>query len=169
MGTSSQHEPLLFLTDEQLLEGIEAMFFAYRGFTSDPDIILQDYDYGRAHHRAIHFINRYEGITVNGLLKILGVRKQSLNRVLRALVKDGHVEARVGEKDRRERCLFLTTKGLDFEERLSFAQRQRMRAAYKAAGQEAVQGFRIVLENIMDEDMKALSQLPTTKATMSWG
>ena len=54
-------ESLLFLTDEQLRQGIEAMFFAYRGFTADPDRILEKYNYGRAHHRAMHFINRVPG------------------------------------------------------------------------------------------------------------
>ncbi|MDE3080962.1 MAG: MarR family transcriptional regulator, partial [Paracoccaceae bacterium] len=76
-------ESLLFLTDEQLRKGIEAMFFAYRGFTADPDRILERYEYGRAHHRAMHFIHRSPGTTVNNLLSILGVTKQSLNRVLR--------------------------------------------------------------------------------------
>ncbi|MCP5076117.1 MAG: MarR family transcriptional regulator, partial [Rhodobacteraceae bacterium] len=65
-------ENLLFLTDDQLLQGIELMFFAYRGFTSDPDRILENYTYGRAHHRAIHFIHRRPGTTVNNLLDILG-------------------------------------------------------------------------------------------------
>lgn len=55
---AAQGENLLFLTDEQLRKGIEAMFFAYRGFTADPDRILAQYGYGRAHHRAVHFINR---------------------------------------------------------------------------------------------------------------
>ena len=89
-------ETLLFLTDEQLRKGIEAMFFAYRGFTADPDRILEGMDYGRAHHRAIHFIHRSPGTTVNNLLSILGVTKQSLNRVLRTLIEDGLVESRVG-------------------------------------------------------------------------
>ena len=75
---ASSGENLLFLTDEQLRRGIEAMFFAYRGFTADPDRILENYAYGRAHHRAIHFINRSPGTTVNNLLTILGVTKQSL-------------------------------------------------------------------------------------------
>ena len=61
-------ETLLFLTDEQLRRGIEAMFFAYRGFTADPDRILEKHGYGRAHHRAIHFINREPGLTVTTLL-----------------------------------------------------------------------------------------------------
>jgi DNA-binding MarR family transcriptional regulator len=147
-------ESLLFLTDEQLRKGIEAMFFAYRGFTADPDRILEGMDYGRAHHRAIHFIHRSPGTTVSNLLTILGVTKQSLNRVLRSLIDDGLVEARVGKADKRERNLYLTPKGQELERQLSDAQRARMRAAYRAAGPAAVQGFRTVLEAMMDPEMR---------------
>jgi DNA-binding MarR family transcriptional regulator len=147
-------ESLLFLTDDQLRRGIEAMFFAYRGFTADPDRILQDYGYGRAHHRAIHFINRTPGTTVNNLLSILGVTKQSLNRVLRTLVEDDLVDSRVGTRDKRERHLFLTPKGAGLERELSEAQRNRMRDAYRAAGPEAVAGFRTVLEQMMNQEMR---------------
>ncbi len=147
-------EALLFLTDEQLRKGIEAMFFAYRGFTADPDRILADHDYGRAHHRALHFINRMPGTTVTNLLAILGVTKQSLNRVLRTLIADGLVESRVGRSDRRERNLHLTDAGAALERRLSAAQRARMRAAYRAAGPEAVAGFRQVLEAMMDDEIR---------------
>lgn len=147
-------ESLLFLTDEQLRKGIEAMFFAYRAFTADPDRILEGMDYGRAHHRAIHFIHRAPGLTVTNLLTILGVTKQSLNRVLRSLIDDGLVEARVGRSDKRERNLFLTAKGAELERTLSDAQRARMRAAYRAAGPVAVQGFRTVLEAMMDPEMR---------------
>ena len=147
-------ESLLFLTDEQLRKGIEAMFFAYRGFTADPDRILELRGYGRAHHRAIHFIHRSPGTTVNNLLDILGVTKQSLNRVLRKLVEDGFVDSRVGSKDRRERNLYLTEEGQTFERELSDAQRARMRDAFRSVGPEAVQGFRHVLEAMMDSDMR---------------
>jgi len=147
-------ESLLFLTDEQLRQGIEAMFFAYRGFTADPDRILAELAYGRAHHRAIHFINRSPGTTVNNLLSILGVTKQSLNRVLRTLIGDGLVISKVGELDKRERHLYLTDQGAALEAELSDAQRARMRAAYKEAGPEAVQGFKKVLEAMMDADMR---------------
>jgi DNA-binding MarR family transcriptional regulator len=153
-GTKPGGESLLFLTDEQLRKGIEAMFFAYRAFTADPDRILENYEYGRAHHRAIHFINRQPGLTVNMLLSLLGVTKQSLNRVLRTLVEDGLVEARVGRRDKRERHLFLTEKGAALERDLSEAQRTRMRAAYRAAGPVAVAGFRQVLEAMMDPDLR---------------
>jgi len=147
-------ESLLFLTDDQLLQGIELMFFAYRGFTSDPDKILENHTYGRAHHRAIHFVHRQPGTTVNNLLDILGVTKQSLNRVLRQLVDDGLIDSRVGERDRRERHLYLTETGVALESELSATQRKRMREAYKAAGPDAVQGFRTVMENIMDAKMR---------------
>lgn len=143
-----------FTADEQLRQGIEAMFFAYRGFTADPDRILADMLYGRAHHRAIHFIARTPGTTVNNLLNTLGVTKQSLNRVLRKLVTDGFVEISQGTRDRRERHLSLTAEGVMLEQKLSAAQRQRMRAAYRQAGPEAVTGFRKVLEAMMDDDMR---------------
>jgi len=141
-------EGLLFLTDEQLQQGIEGMFFAYRGFTADPDRILEelnrdrDQNYGRA-----------PGTTVKNLLEILGVTKQSLNRVLRTLMEDGLVESKVGGSDRRERHLFLTEAGADLERQLSDVQRARMRDAYRAAGPEAVRGFRQVLEAMMDKEL----------------
>ena len=145
---------LLFLTDEQLRKGIEAMYFAYRGFTADPDRILEQRGYGRAHHRALHFIHRSPGTTVNNLLSILGVTKQSLNRVLRTLIDEGLLEARVGALDKRERHLHLTAAGATLERDLSEVQRERMRGAYREVGPEAVRGFRMVLEAMMDPDMR---------------
>lgn len=151
-ATRSEH--LLFLTDDQLRQGIELMFFAYRGFTADPDRILEARGYGRAHHRAIHFINRRPGLTVNELLDVLGVTKQSLNRVLRQLIDDGLVESRVGAKDRRQRNLHLTEAGRDLEQELSSAQQRRMRTAFSNAGPEAVHGFRRVMEQMIDPELR---------------
>jgi len=153
-GGQGGGEALLFLTDEQLRKGIEAMFFAYRGFTADPDRILEKHGFGRAHHRAIHFIGRSPGTSVNNLLSILGVTKQSLNRVLRALIEAELVDSRVGRRDKRERHLFLTPAGEALERELSDAQRARMRAAYRAAGAQAVAGFRTVLEAMMDAEQR---------------
>lgn len=164
-GTAGGGEALLYLTDEQLRQGIEAMFFAYRGFTADPDRILADMSYGRAHHRAVHFINRAPGTTVNNLLRILGVTKQSLNRVLRSLIEDGLVESRVGTQDKRERHLYLTEAGQALEQKLSDAQRERMRAAYRDAGPDAVAGFRKVLEAMMDADMRRAYKQLKDKST----
>ena len=155
-STAARGDNLLFLTDDQLRKGIEAMFFAYRGFTADPDRILGDRGYGRAHHRALHFINRAPGTTVNNLLAILGVTKQSLNRVLRTLIEDGLVAQHVGARDKRERNLYLTEEGAALERDLSEAQRRRMRAAFRTVGPEAVSGFRRVLEQMMDDDSRRM-------------
>ena len=154
MDDGAQAGSLLFLTDEQIGRGIEAMFFAYRGFTADPDRILAERGYGRAHHRALHFVARTPGIRVADLLAILGVTKQSLNRVLRALAAGGLVEARVGRRDRRERHLHLTPEGAELERALSAAQRARMRAAYREAGPDAVRGFRAVLEAMTEPELR---------------
>lgn len=150
----TRSEQLLFLTDDQLRQGIELMFFAYRGFTADPDRILAERDYGRAHHRAIHFINRRPGLTVNELLELLAVTKQSLNRVLGRLMEDGLVDSRIGLRDRRQRHLHLTEAGRELEQELSGAQRRRMRAAFSTAGPEAVAGFRKVLEAMIDPELR---------------
>ena len=142
---------LRYLTDEQLRQGIELMFFAYRAFTRDPDDILREHGYGRAHHRALHFIGAGHARTVTELIDILGVTKQSLNRVLRDLLENDLVERGVGETDRRQRPLALTEKGAELERRLAEAQRGRVRRAFREAGPEAVAGFRQVLERMLDD------------------
>lgn len=140
----------LFLREEELRRGIELMFYAYREFTSEPDRILAEIGFGRAHHRAVYFIGRYPGITVSELLGILRITKQSLSRVLSQLLEQGYVSQARGKRDQRQRLLTLTEKGRALEERLTDTQRRRFAAAYKAAGAEAVAGFRAVLAGIMD-------------------
>ena len=145
----SGEQELLFLTDEQLRNGIEAMYFAYRSFTAGPDRILKSYGYGRAHHRALHFINRYPGTTSSELIKILEVSRQSLSLVLRQLIADEIVVIRDPSKDRRKRHIHLTERGKRLEAELSNVQKSRMRIAYRAAGPEAVSGFRTVLDRLI--------------------
>ena len=141
----------LFLRDAALREGIEMLFFAYRDFVAEPDAHLAKIGMGRAHHRAIHFIGRHPGMTVGDLLAILKVTKQSLSRVLGALIDKGYVEQRAGQ-DKRRRHLHLTPKGRELEEVLSASQRRRFARAYRAAGAEAVEGFRTVLLGLRDAD-----------------
>jgi|GWRWMinimDraft_8_1066016.scaffolds.fasta_scaffold04764_2 DNA-binding MarR family transcriptional regulator len=132
-------------------EAIELLFFAYRDFTSDPDVILARSDYGRAHHRILHFVGAYPGINVAQLLGILRITKQSLGRVLKQLLKQGFVEQRPGRHDRRQRLLYLTAKGREFEARLSTPQQERVRRAFAAAGPDAVAGYLKVLEHLINE------------------
>ena len=102
----------------------------------------------------MHFINRVPGTNVNNLLNILGVTKQSLNRVLRTLIADNLVILKVGSKDRRERHLYLTDIGKSLEKQLSTAQSHRMREAYRQVGPDSVAGFKQVLEAMMDPKLQ---------------
>lgn len=144
--------PLLYLRDEALREGIELLFYAYRDFTGEPDTLLAELGYGRAHHRAIHFVGRNPGLPVSELLKILKITKQSLSRVLKELVQSGYIAQETGKEDRRQRLLTLTAKGKALEERLSRPQRDRFARAYREAGPEAVAGYRKVLLGLINEE-----------------
>lgn len=141
----------LYLREEELRRGIELLYFAYRDFTRDPDEILAESGFGRAHHRVLYFVGRNPGTTVSGLLKLLRITKQSLSRVLGQLVEDGYIDQRPGTTDRRQRLLYLTEKGSNFEKELFSTQRHRVAHAYKTAGPEAVAGFWDVLLNIVNE------------------
>ncbi len=145
----------LFLRDEDLREGIELLFFAYRDFTARPDSILEEFGFGRAHHRVIYFVGRNPGITVKELLAILKITKQSLARVLRQLVQKEFIEQRQGTRDRRQRLLYLTRDGAELERRLSEDQRERIARAYREAGADAVAGYRRVLTGMVDEADRA--------------
>lgn len=142
----------LFLREEELRQGIELLFFAYRDFTSEPDALLADYGFGRAHHRVIYFVGRNPGMTVSDLLAILRITKQSLSRVLGQLVDEGFITQRPGSRDRRQRLLELTEKGVELERQLTERQRARIARAYREAGAEAVEGFRKVMLGLIDED-----------------
>ena len=135
-----------------LREGIELLFYAYRDFTSDPDAILAEHGFGRAHHRAIHFINRNAGITVAELLGILRITKQSLSRVLSQLIEREFVVQRQGTRDRRQRHLHLTQEGIELERKVSAPQRARVARAYQEAGAVAVEGYRKVLMGLINEE-----------------
>jgi DNA-binding MarR family transcriptional regulator len=134
---------------EAVRQGIELLFFAYRDFTADPDRILDEYGFGRAHHRVVHFVGRHPHMTVGELLLILRITKQSLNRVLGELVRQGFIIQHRGPQDRRQRLLELTEKGRELEGRLSAVQRARVAAAFRKAGAPAVEGFRKVLLGII--------------------
>lgn len=142
----------LFLREEDLRQGMELLYFAYRDFTAEPDNILAEYGFGRAHHRVIYFVGRNPRITVSDLLSILRITKQSLSRVLGQLVREEFIVQHEGVQDRRQRLLELTPKGVELERRLSETQRKRIARAYREAGAEAVQGYRQVLMGMISPE-----------------
>jgi DNA-binding MarR family transcriptional regulator len=123
--------------DDSVVDLIELLFFAYRDFISDPDAILAKSDFGRAHHRVLHFVDRNPGLTVADLLDILKITKQSLARVLKELIEAGFIEQRTGLEDRRQRLLYATPAGQTLSAGLSAPQERRIKAALLPLGPEA--------------------------------
>ena len=154
---------LLFLREEDLRQGIELLFYAYRDFTAEADAMLAALGFGRAHHRVIYFVGRKPGMTVSELLDILKITKQSLSRVLGQLVREGYIVQRPGTADRRQRLLELAPKGAELERRLTEDQRALVARAYKSAGAEAVEGFRKVLFGLINEIDRERFKSPTPR------
>ena len=146
---------LLFLREEQIRLAQDMLFLAGRDFAAAADPVLAEAGLGRAHHRALHFIGRMPGLTVTDLLAVLCVTKQSLSRVLTALVGAGYVSLTTGRQDRRQRLLQLTEAGHALERRLFDRQRERLLAAYREAGGPAVEGFGRVLRAVMSRAGRA--------------
>jgi DNA-binding MarR family transcriptional regulator len=150
-ASGHSHAGLLFLREEEFRIAQDTMFFAMRDLTDAPDAILAELGMGRAHHRCLHWICRRPELKVGELLDILAITKQSLARVLGPLIRQGYVAQAKGQKDRRQRLLTLTEKGAALERKLFEAQRERLAAAYREAGGQAVDGFRRVLRGMTKE------------------
>src|ERR1700752_1124618 len=142
--SESKDEP----TEADMRMAQDLLFFAYRDFTDAADVALAELGLGRAHHRALFFIGRNPGSTVSDLLAILRITKQSLARVLSALIEEGYVTQTPGRSDRRQRLLPLTPSGAALERKLFDRQRARLAPAWLEAGPDAVAGFPRVMRAI---------------------
>ncbi len=137
---------------EPIWDIIELLFFAYRDFVSDPDEVLAKFNFGRAHHRVLHFVTRNPGMKVADLLDILKITKQSLGRVLKQLVDQGYVVQKEGENDRRQRLLYATPKGEALAMKLAGLQTARIARALGALGPGAHEEARRFLIAMLDSD-----------------
>ena len=142
---------LLYLEDDQIKDFIEKIFYVYRDTYSDPRKILKKYSFGTAHHRAIHLIERHEGLTVSELLRKLKITKQSLNRVLRDLIKNKTIVLKKGEVDSRHRKIFLDERGKKLSEEIFLEQKKRIYNAFKNSDSDSVIKFKNVLKKIINE------------------
>lgn len=135
-GVKSAATPQAAMTAPRtdLIDCAELFYFAYRDFTCDPDTILAQYGFGRAHHRVLHFVHRHPGLKVAELLDILKITKQSLARVLKQLVDEGFIIQRAGDADRRERRLYLSAKGTRLTDKLTDIQIRRLQTALADIG-----------------------------------
>jgi DNA-binding MarR family transcriptional regulator len=131
---------------------IELLFFAYRDFVGDADHVLEEFGFGRAHHRVIHFVHRYPGLKVADLLEVLRITKQSLGRVLKQLLDEGYIVQKAGAKDRRERLLFATAKGEALVAKLAGLQTDRITRAMGGLDPGGADTVRQFLRGMIDRE-----------------
>jgi len=142
---------LLYLKDTQLKELIEKLFTSYRESFADAKKTLDKYTLGIAHHKVLHLLSMYKGITISGLLKKLKITKQSLNRVLKDLIKLEIIFFEKDKLDTRVKHIFLNNKGEKIFEEIFLAQKKRIYNALLNSSSDQVLNFDNVLKKIINE------------------
>ena len=142
---------LLYLKDDQLKEFIEKIFMSYRDTFSDAKKILNKYKIGVAHHKVIHLISLYKGITISELLGKLKVTKQSLNRVIKDLLTIKAIYFEKDDKDTRLKHIYLSEKGLNIFNEIFSVQKKRIYNALIDSDSKEVIYFNKVLNRLIDE------------------
>ncbi len=141
---------LLYLKDNQLKDLIEKMFIGYREIFSDSKKVLDRYSIGLAHNKVIHLLSMYEGISISELLRKLKVTKQSLNRVLKDLIKLEVIEFKKNGQDTRVKHIYLNNKGKSISNEIFQAQKKRIYNALLNSKSEEVLNFDRVLNKILN-------------------
>ena len=142
---------LLYLKDDQLKEFIEKISLSYRETFSDAKKVLDKYSIGVAHHKVINLISLYDGITISELLKKLKITKQSLNRVLKDLIKIEVVDFKKDKKDTRLKHVYLNDKGKKLFNEVFDIQKKRIYNALLSSSSKEVINFNNVLDKIINE------------------
>ena len=142
---------LLYLKDEQLKKLIEKLFIGYREIFSDSKKVLDKHSIGLAHNKVIHLLSIYNGISISELLKRLKVTKQSLNRVLKDLIKLDAIEFKKDEQDTRVKHVYLNNKGKSISNEIFQTQKKRIYNALLKSKSEEVLNFDSVLYKIINE------------------
>ncbi|MFL2886608.1 MAG: MarR family winged helix-turn-helix transcriptional regulator [Candidatus Pelagibacter sp.] len=141
---------LLYLKDQELKQYIEKIFVGYRETVTDAKKVLDKYSIGVAHNKAIHLISLYNGISISELLKKLKITKQSLNRVLKDLVKLNTIKYKKNETDTRIKHIFLTEDGIKLSNEIFSTQKKRIYKAFLNSKSEEVISFDKVLKKIIN-------------------
>ena len=142
---------LLYLKDQELKQYIEKIFVGYRETVSDAKKVLEKYSIGVAHNKAIHLISLYEGITISELPKKLKITKQSLNRVLKDLIKIDIIYFKKGQKDTRLKHVYLNEKGIKLFDEVFNIQKRRIYNALVNSSSKEVINFNNILNKIINE------------------
>ena len=142
---------LLYLKDDQLKDIIEKLFIGYRESFTDAKKILDKYSIGIAHHKVIHLLSMYKGVSISELLKKLKITKQSLNRVLKDLIKQETIIFKKDKQDTRIKHVFLSEKGEKIFNEIFSTQKKRIYSALLNSSSEEVFNFNNVLKKITHE------------------
>ena len=142
---------LLYLKDAQLKELIERLFTGYRESFSDAKKVLDKYSIGIAHHKVLHLLSIYKGITISEMLSKLKITKQSLNRVLKDLIKMETIFFQKNQQDTRVKHIFLNDKGKKIFEEIFTIQKKRIHNVFLNSTSEEVLNFDNVLQKIINE------------------
>ena len=141
---------LLYLKDNQIKDFIQLLFYAYRETFSDPKKILAKKFFGLAHLRALNLIERNPGINVSEIMFKLKITKQSLNRVIRQLIRSKMIKQMKDGNDTRKKNLFLDKDGKVFFEKVYESQKKRIFKALKNSEPDSVIKFKEVLKKIIN-------------------
>ena len=142
---------LLYLKDEQIKEFIEKLFLSYRDTFSDSKTVLNKYSLGIAHNKVLHIVSSHKGITIGGLLNKLKITKQSLNRVLKDLIKIEIIYFKKGQKDTRLKHVYLNEKGIKLFDEVFNVQKKRIYNALIKSSSKEVINFNNILNKIINE------------------
>ena len=141
---------LLYLKDEQIKEFIEKLFLSYRDTFSDSKTVLNKYSLGIAHNKVLHILSTYKGITIGELLNKLKITKQSLNRILRDLIKIDVIKFKKDEKDTRVKHVYLNEKGEKIFDEIFSKQKKRIYNALLSSSAKEVLDFNNVLKKLIN-------------------
>ena len=141
---------LLYLKDRQIKEFIEKLFIAYRESFADTKTTLDKHSLWIAHHRVIHLLSLYDGITISDLLKKLKITKQSLNRVLNDLIKIKSIVFEKSKKDTRLKHIYLSETGKELFNEIFSIQKKRIYKALLNSSDKEVLYFNKVINKIIN-------------------
>tara|TARA_B100000579_G_scaffold346715_1_gene299639 strand:+ start:19 stop:468 length:450 start_codon:yes stop_codon:yes gene_type:complete len=143
---------LLYLKDEQIKEFIEKLFLSYRDTFSDSKTVLNKYSLGIAHNKVLHILSTYKGITIGELLNKLKITKQSLNRILRDLIKIDVIKFKKDSKDTRVKHVYLNEKGEKIFDEIFSKQKKRIYNALLSSSAKEVVDFNNVLKKLINSN-----------------
>ena len=152
---SNVYNPL-FLKNEELKIALELLFFLSRDLDNNINPMLKNYGYNKTHFSVIFLSSKNFSLTIKELLVVLNIKKQSLSKVINKLKEDDIILLKKSKKDKRNKNIYLTKKGIKIEKKLTEKQISNIANAYKNAGTDSINGFKKILLNLISKNSKTI-------------